>query len=119
MDIADFAEESFISLSSGFSTAIMYDDVFRIAQYEPHTIATAHDIFSLVHFVAQGFGFTLLPKRMSSICKSYGVTLVPLAKQYRVSQEIVLIYKPGKEKDQNLLALAEECRNFTAHSGKK
>lgn len=116
VDIADYTEENFISLSSGFSTALMYDEVFRIARYEPRTIATAHDIFSLVHFVAQGFGFTILPKRMDSICKSYGVTLVPLAKKYKVSQEIALIYKPGKEKDQNLLVLAEECRNFTLHS---
>ena len=114
VDVADFAEESFISLSSGFSTALMYDEVFRIADFTPHTIATAHDIFSLVHFVAQGIGYTLLPKRMSTICRTYGVTLVPLVKKYGVSQDIVLIYKPSREKNQNLLVLAAECRAFAA-----
>jgi LysR family malonate utilization transcriptional regulator len=112
IDVPDLEEKNFIALSDGFSTTMMQEEAFRIANITPCIVARVNDIFSMVHLVALGVGFTLLPGRMRGLCRNHQVAMVPLSDKYRLEQDIALVYKPGSEKNRNLLALAAECRTY-------
>jgi LysR family malonate utilization transcriptional regulator len=112
IDIIDLEEKNFVALSDGFSTAMMQEEAFRIANITPCIVATVNDIFSMVHLVALGVGFTLLPGRMRGLCRNHQVAMINLSDKYRLEQDIALVYKPNREKNRNLLALAAECRSY-------
>jgi LysR family malonate utilization transcriptional regulator len=98
IDVIDLEEKNFVALSDGFSTAMMQEEVFRIANITPCIVATVNDIFSMVHLVALGVGFTLLPGRMRGLCRNHQVAMIPLSDKYRlgacrtiVSKSIILL----------------------------
>ncbi|MBL8351914.1 MAG: LysR family transcriptional regulator [Burkholderiaceae bacterium] len=110
VDLADCAEDRFVSLSEGFVTFEGFTEAFRIAGYAPQVVMRTGDIFSLMNLVQGGVGCTLLPGRIRPALPE-GVTLVPLAAPFRMRQSIALHFLRRRERDPNLLALLAICRS--------
>lgn len=112
VDLAELKDDSFISLSEGFSVFAHYNEAFKLANFTPNTVARVQDIFSMLHLVANNIGYTLMPYRMKRVCKNNEVTLIRLALPYRLHQDILLIFAANREKNPNILALMAECRMY-------
>lgn len=109
VDLKQFAQSDFVSLSSGFVTYRGFRDAFQVAGFEPKVVARVGDIYSLMNLVAGGVGFTLLPGRVRSVFGDR-VRLVPLLPPYRMRQHMGLIFLRARERDPNILSLTAACR---------
>lgn len=111
IDLSSLKQETFITLTEGFATHHDSAIVFKKAGFEPHVALQVSDIFTLISMVSSGIGYALLPGRISSVYES-SVKLIALTPQYRIQQDIGLVFLKSKERDPNLLALIAECRMF-------
>ena len=113
VDLADCADERFVSLKGGYVTHDRFIDAFRAAGFEPQVVMSTGDIFSLMNLVGGGIGCTLLPGRIRPVLPP-SVVLVPLAPRFRQRQAISAVVLRTRERDPNLLALLAACRTYTA-----
>jgi len=111
IDLRDFRDADFVSLTDGFLTFQGFVDAFRIAGFTPKIASQASDIFSLVSLVTAGMGYTLLPGRVREAFGSR-IRLIPLREPYRMRQAIGLSYLHARERDPVLLSLAAACRQL-------
>ncbi|MBS1169625.1 MAG: transcriptional regulator, LysR family [Burkholderiaceae bacterium] len=111
IDLHDYREADFVSLTDGFVTYHGFLEAFRIAGFTPKIASQASDIFSLISLVSAGMGFTLLPGRVKDALGSR-VRLVPLKSPFRMRQTIGLIFLHAREHDPSLLSLAAVCRQI-------
>lgn len=109
VDLADCANERFVSLSEGFVTYGGFLESFRVAGYSPNVVMKTGDIFSLMNLVGGGVGFTLLPGRVRGVMPQQ-VQLIPLQPRYLMRQTIAVNFLRTRERDPNLLALLAVCR---------
>jgi LysR family malonate utilization transcriptional regulator len=109
VDLADCANERFVSLSEGFVTYSGFLESFRVAGYSPNVVMKTGDIFSLMNLVGGGVGFTLLPGRVRGVMPQQ-VQLIPLQPRYLMRQTIAVNFLRTRERDPNLLALLAVCR---------
>jgi LysR family malonate utilization transcriptional regulator len=117
IDLREFAEAHFVSLSEGFATSESFNEIFRLAGYAPNLVTRVGDIYTLMNLVAGGVGYTLLPGRVREVLGER-VQLVPLAKPYRLQQTIALAFLRVRERDPNILALSAVCRSGGKHWGR-
>lgn len=115
IDLKNFRNESFVTLTEGFSTYQGLQNAFHIAGFEPNIAVQVHDIFSMLSLVQAGVGYALIPGRMKGVYES-SIRLLPLAEPYQMKQTIVLIFLRNREHDPNLLALAAESRMYARNS---
>lgn len=116
IDLADCAQEDFVSLTEGFVTHSGFLEAFRVAGFDPHIVMQTGDIFSLMNLVGGGVGCTLLPGRVRGAF-SEQVQLIPLHARYLMRQTIGLSFLRTRERDPNLLALLSVCRSARAELG--
>ena len=116
VDLADCAEERFVTLSEGFVTYSGFVESFRIAGFTPNVVMKTGDIFSLMNLVSGNVGYTLLPGRVRSVMPQK-VQLIPLQPKYLMRQTIALNFLRTRERDPNLLALLAVCRLARAELG--
>ena len=109
IDLADCAQERFVTLSEGFVTYVGFVDAFRVAGFTPQVAMRTGDIFSLMNLVGGGVGCTLLPGRVRGTMPQK-VQLIPLQPRYLMRQTIALSFLRTRERDPNLLALLAVCR---------
>lgn len=109
IDLADCADEQFVSLSEGFATYRGFMEAFRVAGFRPQVVMTTGDIFSLMNLVAGGIGYTLLPGRVRGVLPAE-VQMLPLLPQFSMRQQIGACFLRTRERDPNLLALLAVCR---------
>ncbi|MDR3413358.1 MAG: LysR family transcriptional regulator [Formivibrio sp.] len=109
IDLRDFSDADFVSLSGGFVTYQGFIEAFRIAGFTPNVVTQVGDIFSLTSLVAGGVGYTLLPGRVRDVFGNR-VKLIPLEARYRMRQTIGLVFLHARERDPNILALSSVCR---------
>jgi LysR family malonate utilization transcriptional regulator len=114
LDLRELRAEKFITLGGGFVTSDSFDHAFQQAGFVPETIMRVGDIFSLINLVGGGMGYSLLPGRVAGF--SSRVDLIPLDARYGSRQTITLLLSRSRERDPNLLALAAECRMFSARA---
>lgn len=113
IDLADCADERFVSLSEGFVTTARFVEAFRLAGFTPQVVMTTGDIFSLMNLVGGGIGCTLLPGRVRAVMPRE-VILIPLQPRFALRQQISLVFLRTRERDPNLLALLAACRAYAA-----
>ncbi len=113
VDLADCADDRFVSLTEGFVTYSRFVDAFRVAGYTPNVVMTTGDIFSLMNLVGGGIGCTLLPGRIRPVLPRE-VQLIPLLPRFRMKQEIGAFFLRTRERDPNLLSLLAACRQYAA-----
>jgi len=111
IDLRDFSEADYVSLSGGFVTYEGFREAFRIAGFEPRVVTRVGDIFSLMSLVAGGVGYTLLPGRVKDVFLGR-VRLLRLQSSYRMKQRISLMFLRSRERDPNILALGATCRTI-------
>jgi LysR family malonate utilization transcriptional regulator len=116
VDLADCAEERFVTLSEGFVTYSGFVESFRIAGFTPNVVMKTGDIFSLMNLVSGNVGYTPLPGRVRSVMPQK-VQLIPLQPKYLMRQTIALNFLRTRERDPNLLALLAVCRLAKAELG--
>ena len=109
IDLREFSEANFVSLSDGFATSESFTEIFRLAGYAPNLVTRVGDIYTLMNLVAGGVGYTLLPGRVREVLGDR-VQLVPLSEPYRLRQTISLTFMRVRERDPNILALSAVCR---------
>jgi LysR family malonate utilization transcriptional regulator len=109
IDLREFSEANFVSLSEGFATSESFNEIFRVAGYAPNLVTRVGDIYTLMNLVAGGVGYTLLPGRVRGVLGDR-VQLVPLTEPYRLRQTIGLAFMRVRERDPNILALSAVCR---------
>jgi LysR family malonate utilization transcriptional regulator len=109
VDLAECAQERFVTLTEGFVTYGGFVDAFRVAGFTPDVVMRTGDIFSLMNLVGGGVGCTLLPGRVRSVMPQK-VQLIPLQPRYLMRQTIALSFLRTRERDPNLLALLAVCR---------
>lgn len=112
MDLKDFKDEKFITLSEGFATSADFDRAFELANFQPRIVTKVKDIFSLLSLVQAGLGMALLPHRMSRVYEST-VKFLRLTEKYRQYQHISIIFDRSREHEPNLLALVAEVRMYS------
>lgn len=112
VDLADFAESTFLTLTPGFATHRDGERVFRQAGFEPKVAMQVKDIFTLLSMVSSGVGYALLPGRISAVYENQ-ITLIALRPQYRHRQRIGVVFLKARERDPNVLALVAECRMYS------
>ncbi|CNC80312.1 LysR substrate-binding domain-containing protein [Yersinia pseudotuberculosis] len=115
-DLADYRDSKFVTLTEGFSTYKGFQQVFRIAGFEPDIAMQVRDIFSLMNLVGSGIGCSLVPGRLASILVDK-VKLLPLAKPFQFSQSIALVFPRNNER--RLLPFIAECRMHALSHKKK
>jgi LysR family transcriptional regulator, malonate utilization transcriptional regulator len=113
VDLADCADERFVSLTEGFVTYSRFVDAFRVAGFAPNVVMRTGDIFSLMNLVGGGIGCTLLPGRIRPVLPRE-VQLIPLLPRFRMQQEIGMHFLRTRERDPNLLSLLAACRAYAA-----
>jgi LysR family malonate utilization transcriptional regulator len=113
IDLADCADERFVSLTDGFVTTSGFVDAFRVAGYTPNVVMTTGDIFSLMNLVGGGIGCTLLPGRVRPVLPRE-VRLVPLERRFDMKQKIGVVFLRARERDPNLLSLLAACRTYAS-----
>ena len=113
IDLADCADERFVSLTEGFVTYSRFVEAFQMAGYAPNIVMTTGDIFSLMNLVGGGIGCTLLPGRVRAVLPRE-VQLIPLHSRFRIRQTISVAFLRKRERDPNLLALLAASRS---HAG--
>ncbi|CNH52352.1 LysR family transcriptional regulator [Yersinia frederiksenii] len=111
VNLRQLSREKFVALSEGFATWRGFQKAFQIAGYMPNITMRVHDIFSLMSMINAGVGLTLLPGRMSGLFEN-NVRLLPLQNEFRMEQEISLIFPKNQEQHPNILALLAECRMY-------
>ena len=116
VDLANCADEKFVSLKQGFVTQNRFADAFVVAGFEPHVVMTTNDIFSLMHLVGGGMGCSLLPGRVRASLPPT-VRLIPLEPRYQIRQTISLSYLRSRDGDPNLLALLDASRMLRIPAG--
>jgi LysR family transcriptional regulator, malonate utilization transcriptional regulator len=109
IDLREFADANFVSLSEGFATSESFNETFRLAGYAPNLVTRVGDIYTLMNLVAGGVGYTLLPGRVREVLGDR-VRLLPLSRPYRLRQTIGLAFMRVRERDPNVLALSAVCR---------
>ncbi len=109
VDLADCADERFVTLTEGFVTYGGFVDSFRVAGFTPNVVMKTGDIFSLMNLVSGGVGCTLLPGRVRNVMPQT-VQFIPLQTKYLMRQTICLHFLRTRERDPNLLALLAVCR---------
>lgn len=67
IDLADFANEKFVTLNEGFATAQSFSQAFDVAGFKPEVVTRLNDIFSLMNLVQAGVGCSLVPKRVKKV----------------------------------------------------
>lgn len=110
IDLQELRAEKFVTLTEGFVTAQSFTHAFDLAGFVPDIAMQVGDIFSLINLVCGGIGYSLLPGRIGAF--SPRIRLIPLDKKYAFHQCITLLLAKNRERDQNLLALAAECRMY-------
>ena len=116
VDLAQCAQERFVTLTDGFVTYGGFVEAFRIAGFTPDVVMRTGDIFSLMNLVGGGVGCCLLPRRVRDAMPQK-VQLIPLQARYPMRQTIALSFLRTRERDPNLLALLAVCRTARAGSG--
>lgn len=111
VDLRKLQNKKFIALSEGFATWRGFQEAFQVAGFVPDISVRVHDVFSLMSMVNAGVGYTLIPGRMRGLFKS-GTRLLPLQKDYRMEQEISLVFPRSQESHPSLLSLLAECRMY-------
>lgn len=111
IDLKQLRSEKFVALTEGFATYQGFNGAFRIAGFEPNIVTHVNDIFSMVSLVQAGIGYTLLPGRMKRVYET-SLRLYPLAPPYQMQQTIALVFARNREQDPNLMALAQEGRQY-------
>lgn len=109
IDLQDYSESDFVSLSGGFVTFKGFQEAFRVATFTPRVVAQVGDIYSLMNLVASGIGFTLLPGRVRQVFADR-IRLLPLQPRYQMRQQIGLTFLRVRERDPNILAVAAATR---------
>ena len=112
VDLADFADEKFVTLNDGFATAESFSQAFDVAGFKPDVVTRLDDIFSLMNLVQAGVGCSLVPKRVKKVFEN-SVRLLPLAEKYQTSQMVALVFPKTRERDPDMLALVAEARMIT------
>jgi LysR family malonate utilization transcriptional regulator len=116
VDLAQCADERFVSLTEGFVTSGGFVEAFRIAGFTPNVSMRTGDIFSLMNLVSGGIGCTLLPGRVRSVLPA-NVVLIRLQARFRITQQIAIAFLRTRERDPNLLALLAACRGLRLKAG--
>jgi LysR family malonate utilization transcriptional regulator len=116
VDLADCADERFVTLIEGFVTYSGFVEAFRIAGFKPNVVMKTGDIFSLMNLVSGGVGCTLLPGRVRRVMPE-NVQFITLQPKYLMRQTIGLHFLRTRERDPNLLALLTVCRMARAQLG--
>lgn len=116
IDLKQLQHERFISLGEGFATAHDFAFAFLQAGFTPEVVMRVDDIFSLINLVSGGVGYSLLPKRIEAF--SPRIQLIPMQQRYVSRQLITVLIPENRERDPNLLALAAECRLFSARTSR-
>ncbi|SFN22724.1 LysR family transcriptional regulator [Variovorax sp. OV329] len=116
IDLANCANERFVTLSEGFVTYTGFMDSFRVAGFTPNVVMKTDDIFSLMNLVGGGVGYSLLPGRVRAVMPQK-VQLIPMQARYLMRQTISLNFLRTRERDPNLLALLAVCRLARAELG--
>jgi LysR family malonate utilization transcriptional regulator len=111
VNLADCANERFVSLQDGFVTHSRFVDAFHVAGFDPLVVMTTNDIFSLMNLVGGGIGCTLLPGRIRGVLPPT-VRLIPLEPRFAIRQTISLSFLRTRERDPNLLALLAASRTL-------
>lgn len=112
IDLADFANEKFVTLNEGFATAQSFSQAFDVAGFKPEVVTRLNDIFSLMNLVQAGVGCSLVPKRVKKVFEN-SVRLLPLEEKYQTSQTVALVFPKTRERDPDMLALVAEARMIT------
>ncbi len=110
IDLHDLKKEKFVALNEGFATSQSFEHAFALANFSPDVALRVGDIFSLMNLVSGGIGYSILPGRVGAF--SSRIHFIPLEKRYASHQCIALLIQKNRERDQNLLALAAECRMY-------
>ena len=110
IDLQELKEEKFVALNEGYATSQSFEHAFALAKFTPDVALRVGDIFSLMNLVSGGIGYSILPGRVAAF--SSRIRLIPLAARYAAHQSITLLIQKNRERDQNLLALAAECRMY-------
>jgi LysR family malonate utilization transcriptional regulator len=113
IDLADCADERFVSLTEGFVTTHRFVEAFRVAGFAPSVVMTTGDIFSLMNLVGGGIGCTLLPGRVRPVLPRE-VALIPLQPRFQMRQRVSVAFLRTRERDPNLLSLLAACRSHAA-----
>lgn len=115
VDLTQYRDQKFISLTEGFATFNGFQEAFKIAGFKPDIIVQVQDVFSLMSLVSSNMGCGLLPGRMRSLF-SDKVKLLPLETRFQMKQNIALIFPRNGE--HNLLPLIAECRMYARSHNK-
>jgi LysR family malonate utilization transcriptional regulator len=110
VDLKELKGEKFVALNDGFATSKNFERAFEMANFKPDLAMRVGDIFSLINLVSGGIGYSLLPGRVGAF--SSRIRMIALEKRYASHQSICLLLQKNRERDQNLLALAAECRMY-------
>jgi LysR family transcriptional regulator, malonate utilization transcriptional regulator len=110
VDLQELRTEKFVTLNEGFVTSQSFTHAFELAGFVPDVAMRVGDIFSLINLVSGGIGYSLLPGRVAAF--SPRIRLIALDSKYASHQRITLLLPKNRERDQNLLALAAECRMY-------
>ncbi|AHG22480.1 LysR family transcriptional regulator [Chania multitudinisentens RB-25] len=116
IDLAQYRDQKFISLTEGFATFNGFQEAFKIAGFKPNIVMQVQDIFSLMSLVSSNMGCGLLPGRMRGLF-SDKVKLLTLETRFQMKQHIALIFPRNSE--HNLLPLIAECRMYARGYNKK
>ncbi|TCW08617.1 LysR family malonate utilization transcriptional regulator [Raoultella sp. BIGb0138] len=110
VDLTQYHNQKFISLTEGFATYNGFQEAFKIAGFKPDVIVQVQDIFSLMSLISSNMGCGLLPGRMKGLF-SDKVKFLPLENRFQMQQHIALIFPRNSE--HNLLPLIAECRMYS------
>ena len=118
VDLRDFQEETFVTLTQDFATNKDSYKAFKQAGFEPNVVMEVGDIFSLISMVSAGIGFALLPKRVEAVFENK-IKLHPVKGIGDIQQEISMVCLASRERDPRILACIAECRVYALELAKK
>lgn len=111
LDLADFREQTFVTLTRGFATYRDSFKAFERAGFEPNVVMEVSDIFSLISMVSAGVGYALLPRRVEGVFENK-IRLLPLKGLEDIRQNISMVCLVNRERDPRILNCIAEGRAY-------
>jgi len=111
LELADFREQTFVTLTQGFATYRDSFKAFERAGFEPNVVMEVSDIFSLISMVSAGVGYALLPRRVEAVFENK-IRLLPLKGLEDIRQNIAMVCLASRERDPRILNCIAECRAY-------
>lgn len=111
VDLKDFKDETFITLTEGFATYSDFKRAFEIAGFLPQSVTKVQDIFSLANLVGAGVGYAILPGRIY-LTYSNALRFYKLDSKYQLHQTIAIVFNRSREMEHNLRVLVAEGRRY-------